>query len=245
MVIIIVIYVFSVAKKTEDPHMQVLASVEKDKLPSKIDSTEKYKIVNRSTVVPEKITGNKKVVLLTIDDGPSHRTLQIIDVLKKHKAKAIFFINGMNVINNPEVLEQTTKEGFTVGNHTWSHLNLKKEKDINIVEKEINSDSLIIEKLTGNKPVFFRAPYGESTPYVRSYIKDNGMIFMDWSGSALDWDKSAREKDIFINNVTSNLHPGSIILIHEHPWSLENLDALLTKLELDGYTYVDPKNIIE
>jgi hypothetical protein len=68
---------------------------------------------------------------------------------------------------------------------------------------------------------------------------------MNWSGAAKDWEKSTVEKDIFISNVTSNLHSGSIILIHEHPWSLANLDALLTTLESDGYTYVDPKNIIE
>jgi peptidoglycan/xylan/chitin deacetylase (PgdA/CDA1 family) len=146
---------------------------------------------------------------------------------------------------NAGVIEQTAKEGFAVGNHTWDHLNLKKEEDVNIIEKEINKDSELINKLTGSFPRFFRAPYGESNTYIRKLAKDKGMIFMDWSGAAKDWEKSTIEKDIFINNVTNNLHSGSIILIHEHPWSLANLDALLTTLESDGYTYVDPKNIIE
>ena len=64
-------------------------------------------------------------------------------------------------------------------------------------------------------------------------------------GFRTDWEKPARAKDVFISNVTKNLTPGSIILIHEHPWSLSNLDALLSTLDSLGYTYVDPNNIVE
>lgn len=206
---------------------------------------EKYIIKNRNLVVPKDKNGNKKVVLLTIDDGPSRRTLQMVDILKKHNAKAIFFINGMHDKNNPGVIAEIQKEGFIIGNHTWGHLNLKREVNLNIIEKEITRNSDLIFNLTGSMPRFFRPPYGESTPYVRSFVKDKGMIFMNWSNAALDWEKSTIEKDIFVGNVTKNLAPGSIILIHEYPWSLTNLDTLLTTLESLGYTYVDPNNIIE
>jgi peptidoglycan/xylan/chitin deacetylase (PgdA/CDA1 family) len=210
-----------------------------------VNNLEKYKIINRSIVVPLDILNKKKIILLTVDDGPSKRTLEIIDILKKHNAFAIFFINGMNDKNNQGTIEQINKEGFTVGNHTWSHLNLKKEKDVNIIDNEIIKNGELINKNTGSFPRFFRAPYGESTPSIRKFVKDNGMIFMDWSGSALDWNKASREKDVFVSNVINNLHSGSIILIHEHPWSVANLDALLTKIESEGYTYVNPNNIIQ
>ncbi len=210
-----------------------------------INNEGKYFIKDRSIVFPKDIKGNKKVVLLTIDDGPSSRTLEMIDILKKHNAKAIFFINGSNNRNNPSVIKKTVEEGFTVGNHTWSHLNLKKEKDFNVIKKEVIKNSELIKTLTNSLPKFFRAPYGESTLPIRDFIKEEGMIFMDWSDAALDWEKSTKEKDIFVSNVTKRLAPGSIILIHEHPWSLANLDSLLTILEKDGYTYVDPNNIVE
>jgi len=210
-----------------------------------INDISKYTIVNRSLVVPKDILNKKKIVLLTIDDGPSKRTLDIIDILKRHNASAIFFINGINDKNNQGIIKQINKEGFVVGNHTWSHLNLKKEKDANIIDDEIIKNGELINKKTGSFPRFFRAPYGESTPYVRKFVKDNGMIMMDWSGAALDWTKTSHEKDIFVSNVTNTLHSGSIILIHEHPWSVSNLDALLTTMESKGYTYVNPNNIIE
>lgn len=216
-----------------------------DKQKAETLSKEKYTIVGRSTVVPVNILNKEKVILLTIDDGPSSRTQEIINILKKHNAKAIFFVNGMHDRGHPQVIENTAKEGFAVGNHTWSHLNLKKEKDIQIIENEIIKNGELITIRTGTNPRFFRAPYGESNAFIRKLVKDKGMIFMDWSGSVVDWDKSTIEKDIFVKNVINDIHTGSIILIHEHPWSLANLDALLTSIESKGYTYVDPKNIIE
>ena len=206
---------------------------------------DKYKIISRSVIAPVDILNKKKVVLLTIDDGPSLRTKEIMTVLKTHNANAIFFINGNKDKNNPGVIGEIEKEGFSLGNHTWSHMNLKKQMNDSLIEKEINRTSDLIKKSTGTPPRFFRAPYGESNPKIRKIIKDDGMLFMDWSGAAMDWDKSTSDQEVFVGNVMKNVHSGSIILLHEHPWSLANLDALLNKLEEEGYTYVNPKNIIE
>jgi peptidoglycan/xylan/chitin deacetylase (PgdA/CDA1 family) len=244
-------YTFSTIK-TEAPKIPNQIATEEETTPEQIikpvektANVEKYIIINRSVISPKDILNKKKIVLLTIDDGPSSRTKEMVDILNKHNAKAIFFINGMHNKGYPGVIENTFKEGFSIGNHTWNHLNLKNEKNINVIEKEINNTTNLITKITGEVPRFFRAPYGESNTYIRKLIKDDGMIFMDWSGAAKDWDKSTIEKDIFVNNVMENIHSGSIILIHEHPWSVANLDALLTTIESKGYTYVDPKNIIE
>lgn len=210
-----------------------------------INNGEKYKIIKEGVIAPENKANKKKTVLLTVDDGPSIRTKEMLSILNKHKAKAIFFINGMHDKNNKGVIKEINDEGFAIGNHTWSHLNLKREKDKKMIEKEINRNTDLIAKITGAPPRFFRPPYGESNAYVKSLVKDDGMIFMNWSGAAKDWEKSTVEKDVFVNNVMKDLHSGEIILIHEHPWSVANLDALLTDLESKGYTYVDPRDIIE
>lgn len=207
--------------------------------------TEKYKIVSRSIVSPESTLNKKKVVLLTIDDGPGSRTKEMISILEKHNAKAIFFINGMHNKANPGVIKYINDEGFSVGNHTWDHANLKKKNDEKITIAEINKNTELILSETGALPKFFRAPYGESNSQIRNFVKDQGMIFMDWSGAAMDWEKSTIDKDIFVKNVMRNIHSGSIILIHEHPWSVANLDSLLNSIESEGYTYVDPKDIID
>ena len=209
------------------------------------NNSAKYKIIERSVIVPEGKDGDKKVVLLTVDDGPSSQALEMVDVFKKHNARAIFFINGVHDGAHKDVIKKINEEGFAIGNHTWSHLDLKKEKDTKKINKEIDTNSVLINKITGENPKFFRPPYGDTSPYVIKYVKEHGMIEMNWSGAAKDWEKSAREKDVFVSNVMNHVEPGTIILMHEHPWSLANLDTLLTDVELKGYSFVDPKDIAE
>lgn len=258
MIVIIITYVFSYVR-TETPRLNGIPVIIEDSQDIIKDdyviippinnisfiNNDKYKIINRSFAIPEDITNKKKVVLLTIDDGPSKRTKEIMTILNNHNAKAIFFINGVNDKNNIGIIQEIYREGFAVGNHTWDHLNLKKQSDTKIIENEINKTTNLIKEITGVSPLFFRAPYGESNSYIRKLVADDGMIFMDWSGSVKDWEKSTIEKDVFVNNAILNLRSGSILLIHEHPWSLANLDALLTALEERGYSYLDPNNIIE
>lgn len=202
-----------------------------------------YYVDKNANLIPNDKNENKKVVLITIDDGPSKRAEDMMKTLAKHNAKAIFFINGIHDKDNKGVIEAEYKAGFTIGNHTWSHKNLKKENVLSVVNSEINDNSKLIKKITGSEPKFFRPPYGASTSYVRSLATKNGMIFMNWSGAALDWEKDAEVEKVFVSNVMDKLHDGEIILIHEHPWSAKYLDSLLTEIEKKGYTFLDPNQI--
>ena len=121
-------------------------------------------------------------------------------------------------------------------------MNLSKTSKDN-VNKEIDSNTKLIKKITGEDPAFFRPPYGVSNKYVRDTVKKDGMIFMNWSGAAKDWEKNTRDEKVFTSNVTKYLHPGEILLIHEHEWTAKYLDDLLTELEKKGYTFIDPKDI--
>ncbi len=202
--------------------------------------TSGYFIDKNVNLIPHDPNGNKRVVLITIDDGPSKYGKEMVRILNMHNAKAIFFINGIHDKGNKGNIAFQFKDGFAIGNHTWSHINLKKEKKENKIKKEIDDTNTLIQKETGQMPRFFRAPYGMTTPYAKDLIKNEGMISMNWSGSALDWEKDAKDKTKFINNVTSTLHPGEIILLHEHEWTTKYLDDLLKIIEAQGYTFLDP-----
>lgn len=206
-------------------------------------TTSLYHINKNFDLVPNDIHGNRKVILITIDDGPSKRASDMMKTLTKHNAKALFFVNGIHSKDVPDMIAQEARDGFTVGNHTWSHDNLKLEKNKNKIVKEIEDNSALITKLTGSAPRFFRPPYGASSQYVRDLVKKDNMIFMNWSGAALDWEKSTQNEKVFLQNVLGSLHDGEILLIHEHPWTVKYLDDLLTALEQKGYTILDPSQI--
>ncbi|RUT36108.1 polysaccharide deacetylase family protein [Paenibacillus zeisoli] len=208
----------------------------------------KYHMNKVYNIVPNEEGTEKKVVLLTFDDGPKNKEWinGIIDVLDKHKAKAIFFVNGYRIKENPELLKLIHDRGQPIGNHSWDHISLKSQP-LPKVKQQIEDVQKIVKELTGETPVFFRPPFGEGGDVGRKVAKDNKLLYMTWSNGSLDWTLKTKDKssnpDKVVKNVLEQLHPGANILMHELPWTVEALDTLLTKLEDKGYSFVDPASI--
>ncbi|MCG7375605.1 polysaccharide deacetylase family protein [Paenibacillus sp. ACRSA] len=187
----------------------------------------------------------KKVVLLTFDDGPKEEDMinQLIDTLDKHDAKAIFFVNGYRVQNNPDLLKLIHERGQIIGNHAWDHEDLKKMSNADAV-RQVESVQDIVKETIGITPQFFRPPFGSGNDALKAVVDKNDMLYMTWSNGSLDWDKSTKDRpDKVIQNVLDQLNPGSNILMHELPWTVEALDELLIKLKEKGYSFVDPRSI--
>ncbi|MGO4527613.1 polysaccharide deacetylase family protein [Paenibacillus sp. 2TAF8] len=208
--------------------------------------TKKTYHMNSSYVIkPNNESSPDKVVLLTFDDGPKDEKMitSIINTLNKHQAKAIFFINGNRVKRQPEILKLIHKEGQVIGNHAWDHEDLKTMSGPE-ARKQITEVQQIVKDTIGEEPQFFRPPFGSGNDALKDAVKEQGMLYMTWSNGSLDWDKSTKNKpDRVIQNVLDQLHPGSNILMHELPWTVEALDELLTQLENKGYSFVDPQSI--
>ena len=63
----------------------------------------------------------KKVVYLTFDEGyEAGYTERILDILKKNKVKAAFFITGHYFNSKPDLVNRMINEGHIVGNHSAS-----------------------------------------------------------------------------------------------------------------------------
>lgn len=206
-----------------------------------------YHMNKNYDIVPNEKTTNKKVVLLTFDDGPKDANMinPLMDILDKHQAKAIFFVNGYRVKAHPELLELIHKRGGIIGNHSWDHIILK-DKSYTEVKKQIEDVQAAVKEITGEAPQFFRPPHGAGGDVGKKIAAENGMLYMTWSNGSLDWEMKEKETgktDKLIKNVTDQLHSGSNILMHELPWTVEALDKLLTTLEGKGYSFVDPRSI--
>jgi peptidoglycan/xylan/chitin deacetylase (PgdA/CDA1 family) len=64
----------------------------------------------------------EKVFALTFDDGPWPKyTRLVLDILKKHKVKATFFMVGREVARRPDIARAVRDEGHAIGNHSWDH----------------------------------------------------------------------------------------------------------------------------
>ncbi|MGQ3477486.1 polysaccharide deacetylase family protein [Paenibacillus sp. TY11] len=236
------------AGKTNAPNNKTVVESNETEVSASVATTvKKYHLDKAYNVIPNQQGSEKKVVLLTFDDGPKEAVMinKIIDILDKHKAKAIFFVNGYRVKEHPELLKLIHDRGQPIGNHSWDHIVLKNKTEVE-VKKQIETVQKIVKDTTGQAPVFFRPPHGAGGDVGRKVAKENGLLYMTWSVGSLDWTmkKSQPNKtNALLKNVTEQLHPGSNILMHELPWTAEALDSLLTRLEQKGYQFVDPQSI--
>lgn len=230
----------TVEPSTEDPSEDASKQVDDSEQP--VEKT--YHMNKNYFIIPNDENGNKNVVLLTFDDGPKEKENldRMIEILDKHMAKAIFFVNGYRVKANPELLKLLYNNGQVIGNHSWDHIELGKQTDEKI-DQQITDVQNIVKETIGITPTFFRPPFASANDHVREKVKQENILYMTWSNGSLDWDDNIDNPAGVIKTVMEQLHPGSNILMHEHPWTIEALDDLLTKLEEKGYSFVNPNAI--
>nr|WP_279326510.1 polysaccharide deacetylase family protein [Bacillus kexueae] len=186
-----------------------------------------------------------KYVLLTIDDAPDQYALEMANVLHELNVPAIFFVNGhfLDEEEEKEVLRKIVDLGFVVGNHTVGHENLRKLPENQQVNQIVTLNDTIVE-LTGEKPKFFRAPFGVNTETSINTAQSEGMITMNWT-YGYDWEKEYMTKEriaeIMVN--TPLLRDGAILLMHDRKWSYEALTDIVNGLREKGYEFADPRQI--
>ena len=181
----------------------------------------------------------KKYVAITFDDGPHKEYTEILlEGLKQRNVKATFFLVGKNIEGNEELVRRMYEEGHSIGNHTYSHIDLKTVNRIKAVE-ELNKTSELIYKITGIKPRYIRPPFG--TVYKEASIND--MTVVMWSVDTRDWE--GLNADTIVNNVVDNAKDGDIILLHDI--FLESVSAafkIIDKLQQMGFEFVTVEDLI-
>ncbi|WP_458414045.1 polysaccharide deacetylase family protein [Schinkia sp. CFF1] len=182
------------------------------------------------------------VVLLTIDDAPDQFALEMAKTLNQLNVKAIFFVNGHFLASEDQkrVLKEIHDMGFPIGNHSMTHQNLKKLSKEQQYQEIVKVNDLV-EEITGERPKFFRAPFGANTDYSRELALKEQMVVMNWS-YGYDFMKDYMSKGALTNIMvnTELLHNGANLLMHDRKWTNEALKDIVTGLENKGYTVIDP-----
>ncbi|MFF4436499.1 polysaccharide deacetylase family protein [Streptomyces sp. NPDC001621] len=159
------------------------------------------------------VSGRGRRMVLTFDDGPNPAyTPHILDTLAKYDVRAMFFVCGECVVDNRELLVRMADEGHVVGNHTWTHplLTTMNRKEI---RSEMERTSDVIEDTYGDRPQWFRAPYGAWNRAAFELGAELGMEPMAWTVDTTDWEVPGT--DTIIDRVEGGAAPGVVVLSHD------------------------------
>ena len=184
---------------------------------------------------PSKTYG--KVVYLTIDDGPSEYTDEIIKILNKNNVKATFFMINNNMQAYPEQVKNIVENGNTAGFHSVSHDIQKLYVSKTSAKEEFDTNQATFKKITGQTSKVIRLPFG-SKPYTprASYnaLVDSGYKLWDWTLDTEDWRSTSSQ---IMENVKkySSGSDNVVLLMHERKQTVATLDEMIKYLKSEGF----------
>lgn len=185
-------------------------------------------------------TKSDKMVAFTFDDGPSYNTIKIVNTLVKYDSKATFFLVGNQIEKYAKTMDVLVKNGMDIGNHTYSHKELTKLRDKEIL-KEIDLTNQVIYNKTGIKPMFLRPSYGAMNKRIK---KLSTMPIIIWNIDTLDWKyhNSNKIKDKILKYVSD----GDIILMHDtYVATLNAVEMVIPELKKQGYKIVSVSELFK
>ncbi len=186
----------------------------------------------------------ENIIALTFDDGVNPEfTSKVLELLKKHNAKATFFCIGKHIEKHPEIAKKIIADGHSIGNHTYNHSNnwgfLSTEK----VEIELKKTAIIIEKTVGKSTKLFRPPFGVTNPNIAKVVKKMDYKVIGWNVRSLDTVIKNPEK--ILNRITSKVKKGDIILLHDtSEKTVKVLEQLLLFLDRNNLKSVNVEELL-
>jgi len=120
-------------------------------------------------------------IALTIDDGPTDKNPELLDVLDQIGIKATFYVNCNNLMKDisgeptalvKPYLQEIFKRGHEIGSHTYNHACFSEECLLNnpgmklmntketFTEQIVKNEDFIFDAI-GKYPATYRAPFGD------------------------------------------------------------------------------------
>lgn len=221
-----------------DLHMEGLTGLAKLILPEGLWNGPNPHIENQ-VLADASMPGGSREIHLTFDDGPNPATTPyLLELFEEEGVKATFFVIGNQVEKHEDLLLDISKQGHTIGNHTYSHVFLpilSRKK----MEKEILTTNQRIKDITGEQPKLFRPPFGIVDKKTHLLLKEQGMKTVYWSAFSEDW-RQIGERSV-VDRLSKYAAPGGIMIMHElEPTGNQTIGAarkLIRKLRERNYNF--------
>ena len=181
-------------------------------------------------------------VSVTIDDGPNPAlTPAVLDLLDEYQARATFFCIARQAEQHPHLCRDIVRRGHSVQNHSHAHAHSFSLCGPGAMARDIAMAQDRLSDITGERPLFFRAPAGLRNPFLDRVLHQQGLKLVSWTRRGFDTVKTD-PMDVQ-NRLTSGLAAGDILLLHDgnaargpngKAMILDVLPALLRRFQSQG-----------
>lgn len=155
----------------------------------------------------------QKTIFLTFDDGPNpNYTNELLDILKKHRVKASFFVVANFAKENPQIIARMKREGHLIGLHSLEHKNGLWQTPS--YTKNDFQNSIKIAKSLGIDVHYYRPPWGCFNATTFSQMNAFKLKPILWDVMAQDWRGDTSVKEIE-RKLVRRTKEGDIICLHD------------------------------
>ena len=196
----------------------------------------------------------EKTVLLSFDDGPHGRyTDEILEILQRYQAPAIFFELGQNLGSvdaqgqvkpgpGSDVAKRVLAAGHQLANHSFTHGLMSKFAQEQVRDEAAHTEALL-DKAGRSGQALFRFPYGARNDQALDTIEALKLRSMMWNIDSLDWsDPIPKSIAARVIGEVQKQQRG-IILFHDiHARTVQALPLVLDQLVAEGYKFASWKD---
>ncbi len=199
----------------------------------------------------------KKLVFLTLDDGPNRKTTPIIlDALADGDARATFFVVGNTIHNAPELLQRELDGGNSIALHSWSHDYSKlypgRVANPKRIEKEYLDTLAKVREVLGDDfdTRGWRYPGGhmswKNMAPADEKLAAHGVGWLDWNADTADSAPKSRRPttvEAMVRNATMPIRAEqqvAVVLGHDTPdktLTAKSMPAIIKAYKNAGYTF--------
>ncbi len=178
-------------------------------------------------------------VCLTFDDGPDPNcTPALLDILKKARVPATFFVIGQRAEQHPDIVRRIVAEGHTLGNHSFTHSDPAQTSARDLLE-EVRRTRTFLSAVTGHAPTLFRPPHGKLTTRKLLGLWREGQTIVLWNVDPKDF--ACRSDDELRATLrTGSLQGGDVVLLHDVKPTVAVLPELIDAARRSGLTFSTP-----
>jgi cellulose synthase/poly-beta-1,6-N-acetylglucosamine synthase-like glycosyltransferase/peptidoglycan/xylan/chitin deacetylase (PgdA/CDA1 family) len=201
---------------------------------------------------------SQKELSLTFDDGPDPEwTPEILDILKREKVPATFFLIGIQADKFSSITSRVYREGHEIGNHTFTHPDISNISS-SFMRVELNLTEQLFASRLGIRTILFRPPYSidqepDTEDEVRplEFTQEMGYITIGNKVDPNDWrDKPKSSAEQIAADVLAHLPPcdpndqrcGNIILLHDgggdRAETVKSLPLIIEGARARGFEFV-------